>query len=212
MELLIRDELLSHELIEKRKALGGDRYDEVWEGIYVINPSADNEHQDLVRAFTTAIATVWDRKNFGRTQAGTNVSDHETDWQFNYRVPDVLCFANDSKAVDRGSHWLGGPEFAVEITSPGDCTIEKLDFYARVGTKELLIIDRSPWKMTLYKADAHGRLMSAAQVCDLNHADPIESEIVPTCFHLDFQTNMLRISLKQGELIRELPFGVKADA
>jgi len=55
-------------------------------------------------------------------------------------VPDVLVFSNDTAAIDRKSHWLGGPELAIEIVSPGDKTLEKLDFYAAVKTQELLVI------------------------------------------------------------------------
>ena len=34
------------------------------------------------------------------------------------------------------------PVLAIEIGSPGDETLEKLDFYSRVGLAELLVVDR----------------------------------------------------------------------
>ena len=34
-------------LIRQRRRCGGDRYDEVWDGVYVMAPLADNEHQSL---------------------------------------------------------------------------------------------------------------------------------------------------------------------
>lgn len=37
-----------------------------------------------------------------------------------------------SKAKDSGTHWVGGPDILVEITSPGEDPRQKLDFYAKV--------------------------------------------------------------------------------
>lgn len=34
-------------LIRHRRRCGGERYDEVWNGVYVMAPLADNEHQSL---------------------------------------------------------------------------------------------------------------------------------------------------------------------
>lgn len=44
MSLVIRDESISRALIEERRASGLDRYDEVWEGVYVMSLMAKNEH------------------------------------------------------------------------------------------------------------------------------------------------------------------------
>ncbi len=74
-----------------------------------------------------------------------------SDWTKNYRCPDVLVFLPGNPAEDRGTHWLGGPDFAVEIMSRGDRSRKKLDFYAKVGVRELLLIDRRPWKLELYR-------------------------------------------------------------
>ena len=207
MLLVIQDETLSAELIAQRRASGQDKYDEIWDGVYVMAPMADNEHQDLVNAFSTSLTIAWDMQGLGRTQPGANVSNDAIDWRRNFRIPDVLCFTAHCQAVDRGSHWLGGPEFAVEITSPGDRTLEKLDFYAGVGTRELLIVDRSPWRLMLYRADTDGQSMSASAVCDQSHPDWVVSEIVPVQFQLDFTANQLRVADADGRLLREVPFG-----
>ena len=41
---------LAH-LIRERRESGGDRYDEVWDGVYVMSPLADNEHQQLAHVW-----------------------------------------------------------------------------------------------------------------------------------------------------------------
>ena len=40
MVALIQDPQLEQELIAKRRETGADRYDEVWEGVYVMSPTA----------------------------------------------------------------------------------------------------------------------------------------------------------------------------
>ena len=65
--------------------------------------------------------------------------------------PDVCLFRAGNPAEDRGTHWYGGPDFALEIVSPDDRSRDKLDFYAGVGTREVLILDRDPWRMELYQ-------------------------------------------------------------
>lgn len=56
-------------------------------------------------------------------------------------------------AEDRGTHWYGGPDFSVEIVSPGDRSREKFEFYAVAGTRELVILDRNPWSLELYRLE-----------------------------------------------------------
>src|SRR5262249_19157191 len=49
------------------------------------------------------------------------------------------------------THYCGGPDLAIEIVSPEDRSRDKLDFYAEVGTREVLIVDRNPWQLELYR-------------------------------------------------------------
>jgi len=44
MTLLVADPNIEEDLIERRKAIGADRYDEVWEGVYFMPPAADLDH------------------------------------------------------------------------------------------------------------------------------------------------------------------------
>jgi len=201
MPLLIHDETISEALIAERRKAGQDRYDEVWNGIYVMSPIADNAHQDLVMAFSGALMMAWDLKGLGRTQPGANVSNDQNDWRNNYRIPDVLCFTTECPAQDRGSHWFGGPEFAIEITSPGDRTLEKLDFYTGVGTKELLVVDRNPWRLTMYRTA--GETMQPIAGSDADDGW-IESSIVPVRFQLDRSDSKIRIVGADGQPLREV--------
>src|SRR4051812_46183471 len=120
MAMMVLDSYVEERLKAERAETGLDRYDEVWEGIYIMAPIADIEHQDIQLALGSIfqLTVVW--AGLGRAQAGANVSDREQGWEHNYRVPDVVVVLPGSRARDCGAHWCGGPDFCIEIASPGD--------------------------------------------------------------------------------------------
>jgi Uma2 family endonuclease len=182
MAALIQDIDLSRRLIAERKRLGHDRFDEVWEGVYVMNPLANWEHQVLVGDLTMCLGSVIRDSRLGQVLPGVNVSDREHGWEKNFRCPDVAVFLNDTRAVNCGAFAFGGPDFAVEIVSPGDRSREKLDFYAKVGTRELLIVDRKPWALELDRLE--GDALTRVGKSTLTKGDWLTSEVVPLKFRL----------------------------
>jgi Uma2 family endonuclease len=177
METLIADPRLSQRLIEERRERGIDRYDEVWEGVYVMAPAPNDEHQDIVGGFTEVLRTVIDRRQLGRTRPGINLASVAVNWEHNYRVPDVTVFLNGSTAVCEETFWYGPPDFVVEIVSPWDKSREKFGFYEKVGARELLIVDREPWKLEFHEL-RNGKLVRAAQL-DVDDAGSIKSQVLP---------------------------------
>jgi len=151
MATIIHDRILQERLQAERAAAGADRYDEVWEGDYMMAPMPNNEHQFLVARLTRVLDEVITDNERGMVFPGTNVSDRVDRWEQNYRVPDVAVFLKTTTAENHGTFWLGGPDLAIEIVSPDDQSRGKLDFYARVGTRELLVVDRAPWQLELYR-------------------------------------------------------------
>lgn len=143
-------------ILRQRRISGGDRWDEVWNGVYVMSPIADNEHQELGYQLAKCIESVLsDSQPSVRVFPGCNVSDRLEDWTKNYRCPDVAVFLPGNPAKDCRSHWLGGPDFAVEIVSRGDRSRKKFQFYAKAGVRELLIVNRRPWRLDLYHRTAN---------------------------------------------------------
>jgi Uma2 family endonuclease len=67
------------------------------------------------------------------------VFDPRAEGQSSYRTPDLVVFATEHRS-DRGVE--GRASLAVEIRSPGNESLEKLPFYARVGVAEVLVVDR----------------------------------------------------------------------
>lgn len=182
MVALITDPSLEEQLIEQRRAAGADRYDEVWEGVYVMAPLANDEHQDLVTGISAKLRSAIQEESRGLVRAGANISDRRQDWTYNYRCPDVVVFLNETRAENCDTHWYGGPDFAVEIVSPGDRTREKLDFYAKVGTRELLIVDRDPWALELYRLE-DGKLVQAGR-STTDDATVLDSRVLPLTWRL----------------------------
>lgn len=178
--MLSRSRFMS--LIRRRRAMGGDRYDEVWDGVYVVSPNADNEHMDFVGGLTIGLAHILGANFAGRILPGCNVSDQEVKWRRNYRVPDCAVFLPGNRAEDRGSHFLGGPDFTIEVVSRGDRSRKKLEFYASVGVKELLLVDRRPWRLELYRIEGTHLAKVDTSTPDDGHA--LMSEVLNIGFRM----------------------------
>ena len=151
--LQVADPEVALTLRAEREAEGLDRWDEVWNGVYLIMPLPNLEHQEIATDLAGDLRPFV-KPGGGRVFAGcnvTDVADPAIDWRTNFRCPDVAAYLPGNPAVDRGSHWYGGPDVAVEIVSRGDRSRQKLAFYARVGVRELLILDRNPWSLELYR-------------------------------------------------------------
>jgi Uma2 family endonuclease len=180
--MLIRDPDWCERVIAERRSRGIDQWDEVWEGMYVVPPCLDDEHHAIQARLVAILDLVMGFDGTGAVRAGVNVSDRADDWTQNYRCPDVVAFLKGTKAQNKGAFWLGGPDFAVEIVSPEDSSRDKLAFYASVGVRELLVIDRAPWQLELYRLQA-GRLQPAGTSVATS-GDVLRSEVVPLSFRL----------------------------
>jgi Uma2 family endonuclease len=182
MSAVIADARLKDALIAERRASGTDRWDEVWEGVYVLMPLPNDEHQGLVGDLTAILKQCVEWTGLGLVRPGVNISDRVVDWMQNYRCPDVVVFLKETSAENHEAFWYGGPDFAIEVVSPGDRSREKLEFYATVGTRELLIIDREPWSLELFRLQ-EDRLQSVGR-SSLNDEAELASELVPLSFRL----------------------------
>ncbi len=191
MLTLVADPDLSASLIQDRQTRGIDHHDEVWEGVYVMSPIANDEHQQLVTRLSTVLTETIDFSGLGEVRAGVNLTSQpedwkHKDWKHNFRVPDVVVFLKASEAICHGAYWSGGPDLAVEIVSSGDQTREKISFYEKVRTRELLIVDRDPWQLELHRLVNNKLVLVGTS----SLADPtwIVSETVP-----------LRLRLQAGD-------------
>jgi Uma2 family endonuclease len=117
-------------MLERRRRLGQDRFDEVWEGVYHLNPAPSHEHERLVALLIRLLGPFADQAQLELT-GGINLGD-ERDW----RIPDVAL--HQPGAPDM---WHPTAALVVEVISPNDESWDKLDFYAAHKVDELLIVD-----------------------------------------------------------------------
>ena len=162
MAVMVLDPYVEKHLLAERVGSDGDQYDEVWEGVYVVTPLPNNDHQEIVCDLASILREAVRRTGLGKVFPGVNLSDRGKGWEQNYREPDVAVFLNDTKAVNCGTHWRGAADFLIEIISPGERTREKIPFYSSLGVVELLVIDREPWTLELYH-NQDGQLTKVGQ-------------------------------------------------
>jgi len=143
VQALILDRELIQRIYADRTAHGNSPHDEVWDGLLVLFSLPNNCHRELVSSLSVAFESITPHS----TYPGVNISDWNTDWLHNFRCPDVAVYLPTNPALDAGTHWVGGPDIAVEVVSPGEDPKLKHDFYAKVNTREVLIVDRDQTNM-----------------------------------------------------------------
>lgn len=120
-------------LLEERRRTGADRWDEVWEGVLHMVPPPSEKHQRLnADLFIVLAPLARSRGLLPYIETGLFRSEHD------YRVPDQM-YAEPDQIGERGVE--GTAKLVVEITSPGDETYEKLDWYADTGVDTVLVVD-----------------------------------------------------------------------
>lgn len=199
MSVLIRDRTISRSLIAKRKARGHDRYDEVWDGVYVMPPMANNEHQAMAPRWGSVLLDVVPTEE-GTIFVGVNVSDRVKGWKKNYRCPDVAVYLAANPAQDCVTHWCGGPDWLAEILSPGDESRAKLAFYEKVGVREVLLIDREPWCIELYQLQDHKLVLVGKS--DLDQPHELKNAVLSVSFQLTVGLNRPLVLVKHTDGIR----------
>jgi Uma2 family endonuclease len=179
-QVRILDPDLCRDYIQQRQELGIDKYDEVWEGVYIVPPLANIPHQNLAAALVYIFYHVITTEGQGSVYGGANVSDRRFGWEHRFRAPDVVVVLKNSQAVDCNTHWMGGPDFLVEIQSPGDETEQKIPFYSQIKVRELLIIQRDTRQLRLYRHD--GQQLIQVGPTSLQGGKWLVSTVVPLAF------------------------------
>jgi hypothetical protein len=118
-------------LIKRRRELGQDLFDEVWEGDYHVVPAPLPRHGTTERQLTALLHPLARRADL--IEIGPfNVGDGPA----NFRVPDggyLRSFVNEA--------FLATAAVVVEIASPYDETYQKFGFYAEHGVDEIITVE-----------------------------------------------------------------------
>jgi len=201
MPVLVLNPTLAAELLSNREKSPEHRADEVWEGVTVIMPEADLEHDDIAGFFYRAFWAAFGETTPHRIQFRINVSDRVEGWIENYRIPDTSVFLSGNTAQRCGTHYAGGPDLALEVVSPDDRSRDKLDFYGRIGTREVIIVDRNPWQLELYQL-RRGRLRLKGSIVP-DDGKVLTSGVMPLSFQLLGGQSRPKIRIKHIEDGRE---------
>ncbi len=183
--------------VRAQRSADASEHDEVWEGVLMMTPMANMEHQDIATGLSAVLRVVVDWTGSGKVYQGANVSDREQGWDQNYRVPDVVVVLPGSRARDCDTHLCGGPDFLAEIVSPHDHSREKLRFYGKIGVRELLLVDRDPWALELYQPRGSELQLTGRSLPD----DPqsLPSAVLPLSFLLQSGTPRPRIEVVHAD-------------
>ena len=87
----------------------------------------------------------------------------------------------------------------MEIISPNDRAREKLEFYGKVNTRELLIVDRDPWTSELYRLQDKNLVLVAKSTLD--DSAVLSSEVVPLSWQLipDYKRPQIAVTHADGK-------------
>ena len=132
--VLITDDAVAAELISQRRASGVDTYDEMWNGVYHVVPAGSQRHGQAQAAIIAVLREwAWPRVPALEVTGPINVGTPHS-----YRVPDAAVLASD---VGDDAVFVPSALMVVEVLSPGDDSLKKLDFYLNRGVSEVLIVD-----------------------------------------------------------------------
>jgi Uma2 family endonuclease len=136
-----------------RRSAGLDRRDEMWEGVLHMTPAPSVEHQRILDELVIFLGRRLATSGRGVLRSGISIFRGPTD----YRVPDLtFVSAGRERLFHEDGVRGGGPDAVVEIRSPEDETYDKLPFFAAIGTREVIVIDRDTKRPEIYRLAGPG--------------------------------------------------------
>lgn len=118
------------ELIERRRRLGIDGHDEVWEGVYHMVPYAHSRHGLVEAQLIMHLGPLVEARGMAHT-AAFNLGEDD----ISFRVPDFGIHAEPPDALFVPTALVVG-----EVLSPHDETFEKIPYYRALSVAELWVV------------------------------------------------------------------------
>jgi Uma2 family endonuclease len=130
----------------------GPRY-QLIEGDLYMAPAPNRFHQDISRNLGVILANYLAAHPIGVLYSAP-FDVYLTD--IDVFQPDLLIVLNESRRILTDAGAEGAPDFVVEVLSPKTRQLDLINkkrTYARMGVKELWIIDPEPKDLTVYRFD-----------------------------------------------------------
>lgn len=152
--------------LDRRRALGQDGFDEVWEGEYHVAPMAHGRqgHTQVEVLFALRPRA---RAAGLRSSGPINIGNPN-----DYRVPDAACFRSRHTAL-----WNPTAAIVVEIISPDDESRLKFDFYFRAGVEEVLLVEPVARTVEWFVRGTDGFVPAPGSVLLTVTADEVAAEL-----------------------------------
>lgn len=132
------------EFLEERRRRGLDKADEVWDGVLHVPPPPGGTHQEVGSELFLVLGPIAKSRGLAPRYDSTGLYRTATD----YRVPDQQ-YVHPEQLSDRGTE---GAELVVEIRSDDDDTYDKVDWYAAVRVREMVIVHPQERRVELLRA------------------------------------------------------------
>ncbi len=147
--------------LERRRRLGQDRRDEVWEGRYVVAPDPDGRHGSVSLDVGILLKSIARRLGLQVT------TTFNLGGPGDFRIPDGGLLPGPLGV------WHDTAVLVVEILSPDDATFEKLDFYTAHGVQELLVLDWRDRSVRCFALQDGQAERDRCEVLDMTVADVV---------------------------------------
>ena len=145
--------------LERRRSLGLDGRDEVWEGRYVVAPEPDARHGEVQFGLSDVLKQAAKRLGL-RATTTFNLGGPD-----DFRIPDAGLLPGPLGV------WHDSAVLVVEILSPDDETFAKLDFYESHGVQELLVADWRDRSVRVYALQEGQAERDRSEVLDMTVAE-----------------------------------------
>ncbi|MGC8784880.1 MAG: Uma2 family endonuclease [Armatimonadota bacterium] len=163
MPAILNDPVSIERLLQERVLTGASRWDELWDGVWHMSPAPSLEHQRIEGELFVLLREAVTLRGIGKVFHEVNVA-HPAKPAQDFRIPDLcVVLGSNQNAQLHENYILGAPDLVVEIHSPGDETYAKLDWYAQIGVKEILVIQRDSKAVEQYMPDSRGLLRRSTE-------------------------------------------------
>ena len=157
-------------LLERRRRLGQDLMDEVWNGVYHLNPAPHRQHANVVQQLAEILGVPARKAGLLPMLSIFNLGEPS-----DYRVPDGGLFRPGPDEV-----YAPTAALVVEVVSPGDDSWEKLPFYGEHEVDEVLIVE--PQERAVHWLG----LQPDGQYGSIEHSDLIELSAAELASRIDW--------------------------
>jgi len=134
----------SETFLAERRRRGQDKKDEVWDGVLHMVPPPLSHHTTVSFSLARILAVIGARRGLIARPDSDGLFEPGRD--DSYRIPDG-SLVRPEHLVKRG---IEGAELVIEILSPHDESRDKFPFYAKLGVREIWLVEPNTLVVEVY--------------------------------------------------------------